>query len=190
MRCSCYTIANASGTVWFSLLTLIVYQCIGFPHIHRFPQAIPYLITKDRVWSSHTCLKQLPFWAPCSIATAIGLLNPDYMKHEEVARYALRVLATYPASKVTFYASQLVQALRHDASGHVEDYLVQACDQDAHFAHRVIWILEVDAPCTERYTKSSTCQCVLARILCLLVVLFMFCFNRGKRHRQRQQMRL
>ncbi len=73
------------------------------------------------------------------------LLSSSVRRHAAVTAYALRSLAAAPAERCAFFLPQLVQALRHDATGEIQTYLANAARSSWLFAHRLIWALQVRA---------------------------------------------
>jgi len=48
------------------------------------------------------------------LVQALEFLTPAFKGHPRVMAYVLRVLESYPPTRVTFFMPQLVQALRYD----------------------------------------------------------------------------
>ena len=82
--------------------------------IRNIPEALPYFVTPKAVDEDSPLLRQLPYWAACSITQCLEFFTPAYKGHPRVMAYILRVLESYPPSKVTFFMPQLIQALRYD----------------------------------------------------------------------------
>eukprot|EP00850_Spirogloea_muscicola_P017580 SM000152S01568 [mRNA] locus=s152:325750:333245:- [translate_table: standard] len=110
--------------------------------VRHLAAAVPYLVTEEAVRQDAGQLQHLAWWAPCSIAQALGLLAPPLCGHPRVMAYALRVLQSYPPDSVTFFMPQLIQALRHDQQGLLEGYLMVAAQSSDLFAHLLIWQLQ------------------------------------------------
>ena len=79
------------------------------------------------------------FWAPVSPISAVSLFLPQYGSQPLVIQYALRTLEQYPVETVFFYVPQIVQALRYDPLGYVEQYIVDTAKVSQLFAHQIIW---------------------------------------------------
>lgn len=82
--------------------------------IRTIPEALPYFVTPKAVDEDSPLLQQLTHWAACSITQALEYFTPAYKGHPRVMAYILRVLESYPPSRVTFFMPQLIQALRYD----------------------------------------------------------------------------
>ncbi|KAI3803662.1 hypothetical protein L1987_31821 [Smallanthus sonchifolius] len=111
--------------------------------IRNIPEALPYFVTPKAVNDNSPLLQQLPYWAACSITQALEFFTPAYKGHPRVMAYILRVLESYPPSKVTFFMPQLIQALRYDDEMLIEGYLLRAAQRSDVFAHILIWQLQV-----------------------------------------------
>lgn len=79
------------------------------------------------------------FWAQVSPIEAINLLAPQTPNRNFVTQYALRALQCHPISICFFYVPQLVQELRNDKSGWIEEYILEAGKVSQKFAHQIIW---------------------------------------------------
>ena len=103
------------------------------------PEALPLLVTEESVRRNIPQLRHLLYWAGTDPLTAMSLLRKEYNSHPLVTQYALRVMREFSAETVIFYIPQLVQALRYDKSGLVEEYLVEAAGRSELLAHQLIW---------------------------------------------------
>ncbi|CAM6087859.1 unnamed protein product [Calypogeia fissa] len=126
--------------------------------LFEIPDAVHYIVTPKAVEEDSNVLEKLPYWAPCSITSALEFLTPPYKGHHRVLAYVLRVLETYPPERVTFFMPQLVQSLRYDLAGLVEGYLMVAAQQSSLFAHILIWQLQGEEPPTseDRETEKES----------------------------------
>nr|XP_043627333.1 phosphatidylinositol 4-kinase alpha 1-like isoform X2 [Erigeron canadensis] len=109
--------------------------------IRTIPEALPYFVTPKAVDEDSPLLQQLTHWAACSITQALEYFTPAYKGHSRVMAYILRVLESYPPSRVTFFMPQLIQALRYDDEL-VEGYLIRAAQRSDVFSHILIWHLQ------------------------------------------------
>lgn len=86
----------------------------------------------------------------------------------------MRTLEYYPVDTVFFYIPQIVQALRYDAMGYVEKYIMEAGQVSQLFAHQLIWNMKanffVDAD--KECIKPDALKPVLERVIGNLVGLF------------------
>ncbi|GAM24534.1 hypothetical protein SAMD00019534_077090 [Acytostelium subglobosum LB1] len=105
----------------------------------NIPEALPLLVTEDNVKSNIPELKYLLYWETVTPPAAIALLGKSYHSHPLVSQYACRVLRNFPPETIMFYIPQLVQALRYDKTGLVEQYLVNASKTSELLAHQIIW---------------------------------------------------
>ncbi|GBG80565.1 hypothetical protein CBR_g31025 [Chara braunii] len=138
--------------------------------LHHIPEALPFFVTPTAVKEDSPVLRQLPYWAPCSITQALDFLTPDFKGHHRVMAYCLRVMETYPPEKVTFFMPQLIQALRYDHGGLVEGYLMVAARKSNLFAHLLIWQLQgEDAPTAEDAADSSEAKSEESNVLWTIV---------------------
>ncbi|XP_024959185.1 phosphatidylinositol 4-kinase alpha 1 isoform X3 [Cynara cardunculus var. scolymus] len=110
--------------------------------IRTIPEALPYFVTPKAVDEDSPLLQQLTHWAACSITQALEYFTPAYKGHPRVMAYILRVLESYPPSRVTFFMPQLIQALRYDDEKLVEGYLIRAAQRSDVFSHILIWHLQ------------------------------------------------
>ncbi|WEW60107.1 phosphatidylinositol-4- kinase [Emydomyces testavorans] len=90
-------------------------------------------------------LKYLLFWAPENPITAITYFLPAYGNHPFIIQYAMRAVESHSVDVSFFYIPQLVQALRYDALGYVERYLLETAQLSPYFAHQVIWNMKANA---------------------------------------------
>eukprot|EP01133_Synstelium_polycarpum_P009767 gene9767-11405_t len=102
-------------------------------------EALPLLVTQENVRANIPELKYLLYWETVTPPVALQLLGREYQPHALVAQYACRVLRAFPPEAIMFYIPQLVQALRYDRTGLVENYLVAASKTSELLAHQIIW---------------------------------------------------
>eukprot|EP00898_Chlorokybus_atmophyticus_P009242 jgi/Chlat1/948/Chrsp108S01428 len=131
--------------------------------IHHIPEAVPFLVDKEAAASDAAVLNQLVYWAPCSITMAMQFLGPSFSSQPRVMSYVLQVLNSYPPDEVTFFMPQLVQALRYDKAGLIEDYLVKAAMRSNLFAHQFIWALQAEEPAPEHKDEALRAPSVHGR---------------------------
>lgn len=79
------------------------------------------------------------FWCQVSPIESINLLSPKYGRNKAVIQFALRSLESHPITKCFFYVPQIVQQLRHDESGMVAEYILEAAKFSQKFSHQIIW---------------------------------------------------
>ncbi|KAI2100516.1 phosphatidylinositol-4- kinase [Ophidiomyces ophidiicola] len=90
-------------------------------------------------------LKYLLYWGPTNPIAAVTYFLPAYGNHPFILQYAMRALESHSVDVSFFYIPQLVQALRYDALGYVERYLLETAQLSPYFAHQVIWNMKANA---------------------------------------------
>lgn len=103
------------------------------------PAALPYLVARQNVKDNIPELKHLLHWAPCEPPLALALLHSTYSVNPYITQYAVRVLNSFSADTIIFYLPQLVQTVRYDVSGVVQEYLIKASQRSPLLAHQIIW---------------------------------------------------
>ncbi|KAL8848816.1 MAG: hypothetical protein Q9221_006194 [Calogaya cf. arnoldii] len=93
----------------------------------------------------HSQLKYLLYWAPVNPITAATYFLPDYGNHPFILQYAMRALESHSVDVTFFYVPQIVQALRYDALGYVQRYIVETAKFSQLFAHQIIWNMKANA---------------------------------------------
>lgn len=76
---------------------------------------------------------------------AVTYFMPAYSNHPLILQYALRALESHSVDVTFFYVPQIVQALRYDALGYVERYIVETAKFSQLFAHQIIWNMKANA---------------------------------------------
>ncbi|KAF2076319.1 hypothetical protein CYY_002375 [Polysphondylium violaceum] len=136
------------------------------------PEALPFLVTEENVKANIPELKYLLYWETVTPPMAISLLGKQYQSHPIVSQYACRVLRSFPPETIMFYIPQLVQALRYDKSGQVENYLVSASKTSDLLAHQIVWNLQTYTepdPNTSRIIDDPVMQGVANRLKDLVI---------------------
>ncbi len=90
-------------------------------------------------------LKWLGYWAAVSPVEAIDLFQPDYDNHPSLLQYAMRALEQHPVELTFFYVPQVVQALRTDAYGYVEQFIFETSKISQLFCHQIIWNMKANS---------------------------------------------
>eukprot|EP00963_Diacronema_lutheri_P001420 scaffold86_cov338-Pavlova_lutheri.AAC.83 len=111
------------------------------PDVRCIPEAAPILAGCGMACQEPDILAALAHWEPCSVAAAVRLLSGKAKMSPYVQAYVVRVLLSSPPRDVAFFLPQLIQTLRTDVSGYVEDLLLGIARMDPLFAHRLIWVL-------------------------------------------------
>ncbi|KAL8731760.1 MAG: hypothetical protein Q9166_003207 [cf. Caloplaca sp. 2 TL-2023] len=90
-------------------------------------------------------LKYLLYWGPVNPITAATYFLPDYGNHPFILQYAMRALESHSVDVTFFYVPQIVQALRYDALGYVQRYIIETAKFSQQFAHQIIWNMKANA---------------------------------------------
>ena len=92
-----------------------------------------------------TELKYLLYWASINPMAAVTYFLPSYGNHPFIIQYAVRALESHSVDVTFFYVPQIVQALRYDALGYVERYIIETAKFSQLFAHQIIWNMKANA---------------------------------------------
>jgi len=115
------------------------------PHVvSDDPDALQFLIDEATIKQNKPELSHILTWALVPPVTAISFFSQQFPPHPLTAQYAVRVLQSYSPSTMLFYIPQLVQALRYDQLGYVENYILWACKQSQLIAHQIIWNMKTN----------------------------------------------
>nr|CDI56699.1 related to phosphatidylinositol-4-kinase [Melanopsichium pennsylvanicum 4] len=90
-------------------------------------------------------LRWLLYWAPVSPVEAIDLFQPEYENHPLLLQYAMRSLEQHPVELTFFYVPQVVQALRTDEFGYVEQFIFETSKISQLFCHQIIWNMKANS---------------------------------------------
>ncbi|KAK8095944.1 Phosphatidylinositol 3 [Apiospora kogelbergensis] len=112
--------------------------------IHE-PEALPILLGGDLPNDIRSQLKYLLYWAPANPVTSVTYFLPAYRNHPFLLQYAMRALEDHPVDVTFFYVPQIVQALRYDALGYVERYIIETAQFSQLFAHQIIWNMKANS---------------------------------------------
>jgi len=111
----------------------------------HIPQAIDYFLSDEMLEKDTPELPHLLTWARCSPLRALSLFCKRTLPiHPLTAQYATRVLNSYPADAVLFYIPQLVQAVRYDDLGYVQEFIKSISQRSNLVAHQIIWNMEAN----------------------------------------------
>ncbi|SPO31551.1 related to phosphatidylinositol-4-kinase [Ustilago trichophora] len=90
-------------------------------------------------------LRWLSYWAAVSPVEAIDLFQPEYDNHPLLLQYAMRSLEQHPVELTFFYVPQVVQALRTDEYGYVEQFIFETSKISQLFCHQIIWNMKANS---------------------------------------------
>ena len=93
----------------------------------------------------HTDLKWLLYWKAVTPVEAVDLFQPKYGNNPMVLQYAMRSLEQHPVDLTFFYVPQVVQALRDDAYGYVEQFIFETSKISQLFCHQIIWNMKANS---------------------------------------------
>lgn len=112
--------------------------------IHE-PNAVDILLGDALLQDLSFQLKYLLVWAPVNPVQATTYFLPAYGNHPFILQYCVRALDFHSLDITFFYVPQIVQALRFDALGYVERFIVEAGKFSQLFAHQIIWNMRANS---------------------------------------------
>ncbi|KAK9244453.1 hypothetical protein V1506DRAFT_541337 [Lipomyces tetrasporus] len=148
------------------LRQLIIADTSKIAHI---PDALQYLLDRRIMDTSAPQLKYLLFWAPVCPIEAINLFMPDFSKNSLILQYAMRSLESHNVDVTFFYVPQIVQMLRHDQLGYIEQYILETGKLDQLFAHQFIWNMRANAYKDEDMKVPDPLKPTLDRVIDTLI---------------------
>ena len=121
------------------------------------PNAIIYVVTEETVRDNSSILHKLHTWAAASVPIILNLLSRRGVSsksdsnvemsskplfcHPLVTAYVLRSLSQFSDDVIVFFLPQIVQALRHDTSSMLSEFLVNLGKRSILIAEQLIWTL-------------------------------------------------
>ena len=113
--------------------------------VRHLSQALEFFITEESITNDVPELTNILTWARCSPLRAISLFCKRTLPiHPLTAQYATRVLNSYQPKAVLFYIPQLVQAIRYDDLGYVQEFIRKISERSNLVAHQLLWNLETN----------------------------------------------
>lgn len=109
------------------------------------PEALQLLLGGNLPSDVSFQLKYLLYWVPVNPITAITYFLPAYRNHPFILQYAMRALESHSVDVTFFYVPQIVQALRYDALGYIQRYIIETAKFSQLFAHQIIWNIKANA---------------------------------------------
>lgn len=106
------------------------------------------LLTEDHLklaLREGTDLRWLLYWGSVSPIDAICLFQPVYGNNPMLLQYAMRTLEHHPVDLTFFYVPQVVQALRDDQYGYVEQFIFETSKVSQLFCHQILWNMKANS---------------------------------------------
>jgi phosphatidylinositol 4-kinase len=136
------------------------------------PDALQVLLGPELPSDVKSQLKYLLYWAPINPMAAVTHFLPAYGNHPYIIQYAVRALESHSVDVTFFYVPQIVQALRYDALGYVERYIVETAKFSQLFAHQIIWNMNANAYKDEESQQPDSIKPMLDKVLAALIASF------------------
>lgn len=114
-------------------------------------------------------LKWLLYWAAVTPVEAIQLFQSDFENHPFLLQYAMRVLEQHPVELTFFYVPQVVQALRDDRYGYVEQFIFETSKISQLFCHQIIWNMKANSYKDDNAEIEDPMKPTLDRMIDLIV---------------------
>lgn len=111
------------------------------------PEALSLLTDKflQSAIGEATDLSWLLYWHPVTPVEAIELFQPKYGNNALLSQYAMKTLKHHPVDLTFFYVPQIVQALRSDPYGYVEQFIFEQSKISQLFCHQIIWNMHANS---------------------------------------------
>lgn len=84
-------------------------------------------------------------WAALNPISAVTFFLPAYGNHPSIIQYAVKALESSSVDVTFFYVPQIVQTLRYDTLGYVEQYIIETAKFSQLFAHQIIWNMKANS---------------------------------------------
>ncbi|KDQ11709.1 hypothetical protein BOTBODRAFT_147082 [Botryobasidium botryosum FD-172 SS1] len=89
-------------------------------------------------------LRYLLLWAPVPPVQAVTYFGTRYENDPIILQYAHRTLEQHPVELTFFFVPQVVQALRTDKLGYVEQFIFETAKISQLFCHQIIWNMKAN----------------------------------------------
>lgn len=136
------------------------------------PQALKIMLSSSIPADAEAQMKYLLFWTSVDPITAVTYFLPEYRNHPILIQYAMRALQSHAVEVTFFYVPQIVQALRYDALGYVQRYIVETAKFSQLFAHQIIWNMKANAYKDEDSTVEDPLKPVLDNVTDNMLITF------------------
>lgn len=111
---------------------------------HMVPEAIKFLVTQECVAMDSGELAHLLTWKVADPATALSFFSQMFKPNPYTAQYAVKCLRSFTSDQILFYIPQIVQALRYDTIGYMNEYLIWASAHSPLLCHQLMWNMETN----------------------------------------------
>jgi hypothetical protein len=112
--------------------------------VYDLGDAVSFLVTPSAVRENIPQLSSLIYFHPTSLAQALLFFTEPYYQHRLVVEYAVNTLRSHPVAHVLFYLSQILQSLRHDQFGLIQEFLIQSSSTSILLSHQLIWLCQAE----------------------------------------------
>lgn len=155
---------NYAGDAERALTKYVLEQPLKVCHV---PRALKYYLNASGLERRRFIL----YWASVSPIESVNLflVGPRYSSDSFLLQYTMRSLESHPITTCFFYVPQIVQALRHDEGGYVEEYILEAGKFSQLFAHQIIWNILANSYKDDEMEVPDDMKPTLDRIISLMI---------------------
>ncbi|XP_078675528.1 phosphatidylinositol 4-kinase alpha-like isoform X1 [Branchiostoma floridae x Branchiostoma belcheri] len=104
-----------------------------------------YLVTEHSVEVDAPELSHILTWSGVNPAMALSYFSRQFPPHPFTSQLGVKVLRSLPPEVTLFYVPQLIQALRYDTMGYVQEYIQWASRRSQLLAHQFVWNMKTNA---------------------------------------------